>query len=87
MSKPFHDGGRHDIETSPLICKTNQWTGFYMILASDMKGLNKNENHAPILLNNTHLLCHWKLFFISVSFFLYILITIFYAVDTFLLFM
>ena len=27
---PFHDGGRHHIETSPLICSTNQWTGFYI---------------------------------------------------------
>ena len=27
--------------TSPLICSANQWTGFYMITASVMKGLNK----------------------------------------------
>ena len=33
----FHDGGRYHIETSPLICRTNQWTGFYMITASVMK--------------------------------------------------
>ena len=26
----FHDGGRYHIETSPLICSSNQWTGFYM---------------------------------------------------------
>ena len=37
---PFHDGGRYHIETSPLICGTNQWTCFYMITASVMKGLN-----------------------------------------------
>ena len=37
---PFHDGGRSHIETSPLICSANQWTGFYMITASVMKGLN-----------------------------------------------
>ena len=30
--QPFHDGGRYYIETS-------QWTGFYMITASVMKGL------------------------------------------------
>ena len=36
----FHDGGRYNIETSPLICSSNQWTGFYMITASVMKGLN-----------------------------------------------
>ena len=35
----FHDGGRYHIETSPLICGVNQWTGFYMISASVMKGL------------------------------------------------
>ena len=31
---------RYHIETSPLICGANQWTGFYMITASVMKGLN-----------------------------------------------
>ena len=31
----FHDGGCYHIETSPA----NQWTGFYMITASVMKGL------------------------------------------------
>ena len=28
------------METSPLICSANQWTGFYMITASVMKELN-----------------------------------------------
>ena len=37
----FHDGGRYRIETSPLICIENQWTGFYMITASVMKELNE----------------------------------------------
>ena len=27
----FHDGGFYHIETIPLICKSNQLTGFYMI--------------------------------------------------------
>ena len=27
----------YHIETSPLICRANQWTGFYMIRASVMK--------------------------------------------------
>ena len=36
----FHDGGRYHIETSPLICGANQWTGFYIITATFMKGLN-----------------------------------------------
>ena len=29
------------METSPLICRANQWTGFYMIGASVMKELIK----------------------------------------------
>ena len=36
----LHDGDRYHIETGPLICGANQWTGFYMIKASIMKGLN-----------------------------------------------
>ena len=27
----FHDGRPYYIETSPLICRANQWTDFYMI--------------------------------------------------------
>ena len=38
---PFQDGGRFHIETSPLICGANQWTGFYMVTASALKGLKK----------------------------------------------
>ena len=30
---------RYHIETSPLICFANQWTGFYMISASVVKEL------------------------------------------------
>ena len=37
----FHDGDRYHIETSPLICSENQWTGFYMITASVMKVLKQ----------------------------------------------
>ena len=36
---PFHKGGRYHIESSPLICSANQWTGFYMMMASVMKAL------------------------------------------------
>ena len=28
-----HDGGRYNIETSPLVFSVNQWTGFYKITA------------------------------------------------------
>ena len=41
----FHDGGRYDKETSPLICSANQWTGFYMITASVMKELMKRNEY------------------------------------------
>ena len=37
--KFFHDGGPYHIETNPLICSANQWTGFYMIGTSVMKEL------------------------------------------------
>ena len=40
-SLTLYDGGRYHIETSPLICRANQWTGFYMITASVMKELHK----------------------------------------------
>ena len=35
----LHDEGCYHIETNPLICRANQWTGFYMIMASVMKEL------------------------------------------------
>ena len=37
----FHDGGPYHIETSPFICRENQWVGFYMTATSVMKELNK----------------------------------------------
>ena len=40
VGKPFLDGGPYHIETSPLICTANQWTGFCMIGTSVMKKLN-----------------------------------------------
>ena len=33
----FHDGGPYHVETRPLICPANQWTGFYMIGTFVMK--------------------------------------------------
>ena len=39
----FHDGGRYHIETSPLICRANQLTDFYMITASVEKELSQNK--------------------------------------------
>ena len=33
----LHDGGPYVIEISPLICRANKWTGFYMIGTSVME--------------------------------------------------
>ena len=38
---------RYHVETSPLICRANQWTGFYMITASVMKEL-KSKVASPL---------------------------------------
>ena len=40
----FHDVGLCLIETSPLICSANQWTGFYMIGVSVMKELTEKQH-------------------------------------------
>ena len=41
--KRCHGGGPCHIETSPLICFANHWTGFYMIGTSVMKELNADS--------------------------------------------
>ena len=41
LSQLIHDGGRYHIETSPLICRADQWTSFYMITTSVMKDLKE----------------------------------------------
>ena len=51
----FLDRGPYHIETSPLICKANQWTGFYMIRTSVMKELIKLSVY--VLLGKDHVLC------------------------------
>ena len=43
MIKLFHDGGPYHIETSPLIYRANQWSGFYIIGNSVMKDLTKRN--------------------------------------------
>ena len=35
----FYDRGSYHIETSQLICRANQWTGFFMTETSTMKEL------------------------------------------------
>ena len=37
------DGGLYRIETSPLICTANQWTGFYVTGTFVIKELIKSE--------------------------------------------
>ena len=37
----FHDKGLFHIETTPLICRANQWTGVYMIGTSVVKELTE----------------------------------------------
>ena len=37
----FHEGGSYHIEASPLICRANQWTGFYMLETFVMEHLNQ----------------------------------------------
>ena len=32
-----YDGGHYHIETNPLICYANRWSGFYMIETTIMK--------------------------------------------------
>ena len=38
----IHGGSTYYIETSPFICRANQWTGFFMIDTSVVKELNQN---------------------------------------------
>ena len=41
MVVDFHDGGLYHKETSPLICRANQWSGYYITGTSVMKELYK----------------------------------------------
>ena len=43
----FHDGDPYHVETSPLICRTNQWAGFYMI--RDLR--HKTVKRSKVILN------------------------------------
>ena len=44
----FHDGGPYSIETSPLICRANQWFGFCLIETSVMKELRELFVKVPL---------------------------------------
>ena len=48
----FHNGGRYHIETSPLVCRANQWTGFCMITVSVMKELISHLIFETILMKH-----------------------------------
>ena len=53
---------RYHIETSPLIYSANQWTGFYMITASVLKGLKKNHHSRHFHLSSRPLTAKIRLF-------------------------
>ena len=64
FSYPFHDGDRCHIKTSPLICSSNQWTGFFMIMASVVKELKWGKNEEKcyvqhILWSSKISFCFW----------------------------
>ena len=45
----FHDGVPYHMETSPLNCSVNQWTGFYMIGTPIMKeSVHSYHNHREV---------------------------------------
>ena len=52
FSKPFHDGGRYHTENNSFLCGANQWTGFYMITASVMKGLSLSTSNKNFEITN-----------------------------------
>ena len=54
ITQLFHDIGLYHVETSPLICGANQWTGFYMITASVMKELMTFELNSEARRTSTY---------------------------------
>ena len=50
MNKVFHDGGPYHIETSPLIRRVTQWTGFHMMGTSITEELITNRHKNVMLL-------------------------------------
>ena len=66
----FHDGGSGRIETSPLICSANQWTGFCIIGTSVMEDSRcSSHSHTPRVCSYVlqSIIC-----FFCVSFFFYL---------------
>ena len=56
---PGHGGPYHK-ETSPSICRANQWTGFYMIGASNIKEwkdkvFDKKSSQSDFQISEIHL--------------------------------
>ena len=41
--------GHYHAETSPMLCSTNQWTGFYMVRVNK-KRVNKRVNKKDVLI-------------------------------------
>ena len=51
-TKLFQDRGPYHIETSPLICYVNQWTGFYMIKSTVMEELKQYVKRRIVCLSS-----------------------------------
>ena len=61
-----HEGGPYHTETSPLICRGNQWTSFYKIGISFMKDLNHSFHQLRNLCSHDR---HtWRSAFLNVYF-------------------
>ena len=70
-----HDKGPYHLETSPLICRANQLTGFYIIRTSAIKELviafapvwHRENNNKNIHKTNSHYLSIFQNFYFKIS--------------------
>ena len=63
----FDDIGSHHIETSPLICRANQRTGFYLIETSAMKEFSRKylnefvlQKYQPLFFQKRSIVDFWQ---------------------------
>ena len=70
-----HDRGTYHLETSPLICRANQLTGFYIMGTSAIKELviafapvwDRGNNNKNIYKTNSHYLSIFQNFYFKIS--------------------
>ena len=70
-----HDRGPYHLETSPLICRANQLTGFYIMGTSAIKELviafapvwDRGNNNKNIYKTNSHYLSIFQNFYFKIS--------------------